>query len=94
MAARPAGLPKTFSGDRSFVDWLDHFETVTEVNEWGSAAKALWLHVRPVGHSQNAIKTLSEEERADYTKAKERLLERFESGSKCALYKAEFQSRR
>ena len=41
MAARPAVLPETFSGDGTFVDWLDHFETVAEVNEWGSAAKAL-----------------------------------------------------
>lgn len=94
MAARPAVLPETFSGEGSFVDWLDHFETVAEVNEWGSAAKALWLRVRLVGRAQNAIKTLSEEEKADYTKAKDKLMERFEPGSKCALYEAEFQSRR
>ena len=75
MAPQPAVLPETFSGDGLLVDWLDHFEKVEEVNEWGSAAKALWLCACLVGRTQNAINTLSEEEKGNYTKAKERLME-------------------
>ena len=93
MATRPVVLPETFSGNESFVDWLDHFETVVEVNTWDKAAMAPWLCLRLVGHAQNAIKSLSETERADYDSAKAKLMERFEPASKCALYKAEFQSR-
>ena len=70
MAAVPAVLPETFSGDGSFVDWLDHFEAVAEVNAWGNAAKALWLRVRLVGHAQNTIKSSNDEERAEYAKTK------------------------
>ena len=68
MAVRPAVLPENFSGGRSFMDWLDHFETVAEMNAWDSEAKALWLRVRLVGCAQNAIKTPSEKVNADYTK--------------------------
>ena len=63
--ARPALLPATFSGDGSFVDWLDHFKTVAEVNAWDKVAMALWLHFRLVGRAQNPIKCLSETERED-----------------------------
>ena len=94
MAARPAVLPETFSGKGSFTEWLDHFETVAEVNGWDNAAKALWLRVRLVGRAQKAVKSLSAEDRADYAKAKEQLTKRFEPESKCALYEAEFQARK
>ena len=94
MAARPAVIPETFSGDGSFPDWVDHFEAVAEVNAWDDAAKALWLRVRLVGRAQNAFKAMSNEDRADYSRAKKKLLERFEPDSKCALYEAEFQCRR
>ena len=92
MAARPAVLPETFSGEGSFTDWVDHFKIVAEVSAWDNAAKALWLRVRLVGRAQNAIKSLSDADRADYTTAKKKLMERFEPESKCALYEAEFQS--
>ena len=65
MAARPAVLPETFSGEGSLTDWVDHFETVAEVNAWDNAAKALWLRVHLVGHAQSAIKSLSDADRAD-----------------------------
>ena len=94
MAARPAVLPETFSGVGSFTEWLDHFETVAEVNGWDNAAKALWLRVRLVGRAQKAVKSLSAEDRAEYAKAKEQLTKRFEPESKCALYEAEFQARK
>lgn len=94
MATRPAVLPETYSGEGSFTDWLDHFESVAVVNDWDDAARILWLRVRLVGRAQSAFKHLSEEQRGDYKLAKSGLKERFEPESKCALYEAEFQSRR
>ena len=51
---------------------------------------ALCLRARLVGRAQNAIKSLSEAEKADYDRVKAKLMEQFEPGSKCALYKADF----
>ena len=94
MAARPAVIPETFSGEGSFSEWCDHFDSVAEVNGWDAAAKALWLRVRLVGRAQTAFKRLSAEDSAEYSKAIPRLRERFEPASKSALYAAEFQNRR
>ena len=86
MVAQPAVLSETLSSDGSFVDWLDHFEAVAKVNAWDNVAKALWLCVRLVGRAQKTIKSLNDEERADYDKAKTKLMERFQPASKCAPY--------
>ena len=94
MASRPAVLPETYGGDGSFSDWCDHFESVAQVNGWDNAAKSLWLRVRLVGRAQSAYKRLSEADRADYSKAIPLLKERFEPASQCAMYEAEFHSRR
>lgn len=66
MATHPAVLPETYSGEGSFTDWLDHFESVAVVNDWDDLARILWLRVRLVGRAQSAFKHLSEEQRADY----------------------------
>ena len=94
MASRPAVLPETYGGDGSFSDWCDHFESVAQVNGWDNAAKSLWLRVRLVGRAQSAYKRLSKADRADYSKAIPLLKERFEPASQCAMYEAEFHSRR
>ena len=61
MASHPVLTPKAFSGEGSWDDWLDHFESVTEVNKWDKAAKLLWLRVRMTGRAQTAYKQLSDE---------------------------------
>ncbi len=94
MASRPAVLPETYSGEGSFSEWADHFDSVAEVNGWDDAAKALWLRVRLVGRAQSVFKRFAAADRTDYAKARKLLKERFEPDSKCALYEAEFQARR
>ena len=77
MVAQPAVLLETLSGDGSFVDWLDHFEAVVEVNAWDIVVKALWLYVRLVGRAQKTIRSLNDDESVDHDKAKTKLMERF-----------------
>jgi len=93
MASRPVLTPEAFSGEGSWDDWLDHFESVAEVNKWDNAAKLLWIRVRMTGRAQTAYKQLSEEARGDYTACVKGLQERFEPESKKELYLAEFQTR-
>ena len=92
--ARPLVMPDTFSGDGKFDDWKEHFENVAAVNSWTDDEKLLWLKVRLTGKAQKAFKRLGDADRADYKKAMEALLERFEPASKRELYVAEFQVRR
>ena len=34
--------PDTFSGDRNWTDWVDHFEVAATVNGWDEPTKLLW----------------------------------------------------
>ena len=91
--SRPVLTPDPYSGEGSWDDWIDHFESVAEVNKWDGAAKILWLRVRLTGRAQTAFKQLSDEARAAYADCKQALRERFEPDSKKELYLAEFQTR-
>ena len=91
--SRPVLTPDPYSGEGSWDDWIDHFESVAEVNKWGGAAKILWLRVHLTGRAQTAFKQLSDEARAAYADCKQALRERFEPDSKKELYLAEFQTR-
>ena len=93
MVSRPVLTPDAFSGEGSWDDWLDHFESVAEVNKWDNAAKLLWLRVRMTGRAQTAFKQLPEESRAEYPACIKGLRERFEPACKKELYLAEFQTR-
>ena len=93
MVSRPVVIPETFSGEESWYDWLDHFESVAEVNKWDNAAKLLWLRARMTGQAQIAYKQLSEGARANYAACVKGLRERFEPDCKKQLYLAKFETR-
>ena len=54
MAARPLVLPDTFTGNGNWSQWIYHFESVSEVNEWDDTKKLVWLKVRLIGRAQGA----------------------------------------
>ena len=84
--------PDPYSGEGSWDDWIDHFESVAEVNKWDGPAKLLWIRIRLTGRAQTAFKQLSEEARATYADCIKALRERFEPATKKELYLAEFQT--
>ena len=92
-SARPVLTLDPYTGEGSWDDWIDHFESVAEVNRWDDAAKLLWLRVRLTGRAQTAFKQLSGEARGVYTDCKKALRKRFEPASKKELYLSEFQTR-
>lgn len=94
MAARPVVLPDTFNGEANWDQWIFHFESVAEVNEWTAEQKIKWLKVRLTGRAQSAFLHLSSEVRGNYERAKKSLRERFEPESRRNRYEAEFQTRR
>ncbi len=91
---RPLVSPDTYSGDRNWNEWVEHFEAVALVNGWDDPAKLLWLPVRLTGKAQTAWRRLLPEVKQDFQAAKEALQKRFEPESKRQLYVVEFQTRK
>ena len=93
-ASRPVIIPDAYSGDGSWEEWIDHFESSALINWWDNPTKLLWLIARLTKRAQTAWKRLSEEARATYEGAKEALCNRFELESKRELYRAQFQAKK
>ena len=90
---RPLVLPETFTGEKSWEEWSDHFESVAAVNDWDAAAKLKWLRVRLTGRAATTFRRLPEATRGDFALATAALCKRFEPESKKELYMAELQTR-
>ena len=78
-----------YSGDGSWEEWIEHFESSALVDRWDNPTKLLWLRARLTSRAQTAWKRLSVE-----AKAKEALCNRFEPESKRELYSAQFQAKK
>eukprot|EP00731_Ephydatia_muelleri_P004957 Em0002g1133a len=91
---RPLVSPDTYSGDRNWTDWVEHFEAAALVNGWDEPTKLLWLPVRLTGKAQTAWRRLAPEAKQDFQAAKDALQKRFEPESKRQLYVVEFQTRK
>ena len=96
MAAKPVALPEVFTGDgkQSWSDWIDHFDSVADVNEWNADAKKKWIRARLTGRAATAFRRLPEADRATFDKIVAGLTKRFEPECRKELYIAEFQGRR
>ena len=75
VETRPILTPDPYSGEGSWDDWIDRFESVVEVNKWDNAAKLLWIRVRLTGRAQTAFKQIPEEARTTYANCKKVLRE-------------------
>ena len=90
---RPVITPELFSGERSWEDWIDQFESIAAINGWSDEQKLVWLKVRLTGRALLAYKKFSVTARSSFKNAVVALAERFEPESRRDLYLAEFQSR-
>ena len=93
MAAKPSVIPELFSGDKSWDDWIYHFESVAEVCGWDTDNKLKWLRVRLTGRAGQTFKRLPDDVRASYDNAKAALKRRFEPESQKTLYQMKLQTR-
>ena len=92
-AERPVITPEPFSGEQSWEDWIDQFESIASINGWNDEQKLIWLKVRLTGSALLVYKKFSVTARASFKNAVVTLAERFEPESRRDLYLAEFQSR-
>ena len=42
---RPLVLPEKFDGTRNFEEWINHFESISAINNWNEEEKNLWVRV-------------------------------------------------
>ena len=91
---KPVIVPEFYSGEGSFEDWIDQFESIAEISCWDDEQKLRWLKVRLMGRALMAYKKFPVTARASFKNAVRALQERFEPGSRRDLYLAEFQTRR
>lgn len=94
MAAKPPVIPEPYNGEKSWDEWIDHFDSVAEVCGWDAANKLKWLRVRLTGRAGTFFRRLPEATRADFELATAALKSRFEPESKKALYRSELLARR
>ena len=93
-ATKPPVIPELYTGEKSWDEWIDHFDSVAQVCGWNAAAKLKWLRVRLSGRAGTAFRRLPDATRADFTLATEALKSRFEPESKKELYRSELQIRK
>ena len=62
MAARPVAIPELFSGEGKahWDDWINHFDRIADVNEWGADKQKKWLPAHLTGRAASVYKRLSE----------------------------------
>ena len=48
-AERPVITPEPFSGEQSWEDWIDQFESIAAINSWSDKQKLVWLKVHLTG---------------------------------------------
>ena len=90
---KPPVLPELYTGEKSWDEWYDHFDSIATVCEWDDAAKLKWMRVRLSGRAGTAFRRLPEQVRGDFGQAIAELRKRFEPKSKKELYMAELRTR-
>ena len=83
--------PEPFSGEQSWEDWIDQFESIASINGWNDEQKLIWLKV--CLKALLAYKRFSVTAHASFKNAVVALAERFEPESYISQsYLTEFQS--
>ena len=67
--SKPSVLLEVYSGESSWDEWIDHFDSMAAVCEWDDPTKLKWLKVRLVGRAITIVRRLPEATRIDFGEA-------------------------
>ena len=73
--SRPVIVPKCFSCEECFEDWIDQFENITEINHWDDGQKLIWFKVCLTGTALMVYKKFPTTARGNFKKAVRALLQ-------------------
>ena len=89
---KPHMIPDKYDGEKSWVDYKNHFEAVSKINGWSGAEKAQFLVASLRGQAQKVLADMPEESR-DYAEVIRVMNLRFGPQQRPELYFAELRAK-
>ena len=90
---RPRVMPDTFDGRGSWTEYLAHFETVADLNQWHPREKVQYLAVSLRGEACQAMRFLTPEVKQNYQGLVAALNRRFNPGNRTELFRIQLRNR-
>ena len=90
---RPRVMPDTFDGRGSWTEYLAHFETVADLNQWHPGEKVQYLAVSLRGEACQAMRFLTPEVKQNYQGLVAALNRRFNPGNRTELFRIQLRNR-
>ena len=90
--SKPPVLPEIYTGEKSWDEWIDNFDSVANVCKWDDESKLKLLRVQLTGRTRIVFRRLPEVTHNNFQDTIEALQKRFEPESKKELYMAELQT--
>ena len=86
-------MPDLYDGKTSWPEYLIHFESVAELNNWNAQERIQFLSVSLRGEACMAMQSLTVEERRNYEIFISSLSKRFNPGNRENLYRTQLRTR-
>jgi hypothetical protein len=90
---RPKVMPDLYEGKGSWSQYLAHFETVSDLNEWNIREKAQYLSVSLRGEACQVLQFIPEQDRKSYYQIISAMNKRFDPGHNVGLYRVQLRTR-
>ena len=92
-SSKPIVMPDHFNGSIPWTDYMAHFETCAEVNNWNDIDKSRFLTVSLRGSAQQVMGDLTPDERRNYKVLVDAIGRRFNPERQTELHRAQLRSR-
>ena len=69
MMSNPPVLPEIYTGEKSWDEWIDNFDSVATVCQWDDEAKLKWFQVQLIGRAGTVFRRLPEVTRNNFQEA-------------------------
>jgi hypothetical protein len=90
---RPKIMPDSYDGNKSWSEYITHFETISEINDWNYSEKSKYLAASLRGEACQVMRFLSSEYRYDYRCLTNALRTRFDPGNRTELFRVQLRNR-
>jgi hypothetical protein len=90
---RPKVMPDLYEGKGSWSQYLAHFETVSDLNDWNMREKAQYLSVSLRGEACQVLQFIPKPDRTNYYQIISAMNKRFDPGHNVGLYRVQLRTR-
>lgn len=89
---RPLSKPRTYDGDSSLTEYLQHFDLCAVINGWTEAQAGAFLGVSLAGNARRLLEGLNTCTATGYAELRQRLRDRYEPENATGVHKAKLRS--